>query len=421
MTDSGSLSEKLKSMGVRLGPKPTPAAPPKQKARSYDIEKVIQGSDIRTRYGPAFLVKETYPLDYIHGRLALCSQHDLDMLAAWAGTPRITGAGGQNVVFLDTETSGLAGGTGTYAFLIGIGYLTNSGFELLQFFMRDPDQEPALLDALNQWLVNFDVVVTFNGKSFDIPLLNTRFEMNRIETPFERFQHLDVLQIARKLWRDRLPSRALPELEREIVQFYRTEEEVPGWMIPQMYFDYLRSGDARPLSGIFYHNARDILSLAALYGHIGAMLKDPLAQAADYGLDLAAIARLYEEMGWIEEAAQLYECCLERRDLPEPFFLKTMERFALLRRRRGDWDSATQLWRKAAEHGELGACIELAKFYEHRARDYEEALNWARKALDILDSVHHFSRGARRAIERDIERRIGRLYRRVYRDYGSFE
>ena len=413
MPDPESLSEKIKSMGVQLGSRQVPTAP-KTGDAVYGIEAVVKGSDVPTIYGEAFLVHQQYPADYNHGQLVLCPSHDLDVLAAWAGTPRITRAGGQNVVFLDTETSGLMGGTGTYAFLVGIGYRTAEGFELLQFFMRDPDQEAALLAALQQWLAQFDVVVTFNGKSFDVPLLNTRYVINGISPPFEGYEHLDVLQIARKLWRDRLPSRALGELEKEIVQFRRTEEEVPGWMIPQMYFDYLRSGDARPLSGIFYHNALDILSLASLYGHVAQMLKDPLGQAVNYGLDLAAIARLYEDMGWIDQAAQLYECCLDQGDLPEPFFFKTMERFALLRRRHGDWESAAQLWKRAAEHGELGACIELAKFYEHRARDYSEALNWARRALEILDTTHYFS-GSRRAAERDIERRIGRLYRRVNR------
>ena len=146
--------------------------------------------------------------------------------------------------------------------------------------MRDPGQEAALLAALDQWLAEFDVIVTFNGKSFDVPLLNSRFLMNGITTPFERYEHVDVLQIARKLWRDRLPSRALGELEKEIIHFYRTGDDIPGWMIPQVYFDYLRSGDARPLAGVFYHNVIDILTLAALFGHIGAMLNDPTASGS---------------------------------------------------------------------------------------------------------------------------------------------
>lgn len=415
MPDPEELFQKLKSMGVQLGANHLPETPKVQRS-GYGIEKVVSGRDIHTVYGPAFIVEEHYPLDYVHGQIALCSEHEMDILAEWGGTPRITQTGGENVVFLDTETSGLAGGTGTYAFLVGIGYRTPVGFDLVQLFMRDPAQEAALLAALDQWLARFNVVVTFNGKTFDVPLLNTRYAMNGLTTPFPIYEHLDVLHVARKLWRDRLPSRALGELEKEIVQFYRTGEEVPGWMIPQLYFDYLRSGDARPLGGVFYHNARDILSLAALYGHIAVMLNDPLSDAVPYGLDIAAIARMYEEMGRLEHAAGLYERSLEVGDIPEPLFFKTMERFALLRRRTGELEKAALLWRKAAEHGELFSCIELSKYYEHHQSNDMAALEWARKALEILDSTRYFT-GSRKTVERDIERRIGRLSQRVYRSF----
>jgi len=417
MADSESLFEKLKSMGVQIGTsKIQPAAKPAR--GGFGIETVISGTDIPTAYGQTYLIQEQYQAGYLHGRLPLCDDHEMNVLANWGHTPRITRPGGENVVYLDTETSGLAGGTGTYVFLVGIGYRTINGFELVQFFMRDPGQEAALLAALDQWLARFDVIVTFNGKSFDVPLLNTRFQMNGISPPFESFEHLDVLHIARRLWRDRLPSRALGELEKEVVQFYRTGEDIPGWLIPQMYFDYLRSGDARPLAGIFYHNARDILSLAVLTGHVAEMLNNPLGQSVDYGLDLAAIARLYEEMGRLEQAAVLYERSLEMGDLPEEFFFKIMERFALLRRKTGEWEKATALWQKAADHGQLAACVELSKYYEHRLRNYNEALIWARKAMEILDSTRYFE-GSRKSTEREIERRIGRLYQRVYRGFEA--
>lgn len=421
MTDSESLFEKLKSMGVNMGAShvhPPPKPPTSSQPAGYGIETIISGVDHSTVYGQAFLYQEQYNADYNHGRIPLCQERDMQVLATWGGTPRICQTDCQNVVFLDTETSGLQGGTGTYAFLVGIGYRTPTGFELVQFFMRDPGQEPALLAALDEWLARFNVVVTFNGKTFDLPLLNTRYTLNGLSAPFGSFEHLDVLHIARKLWRDRLPSRALGELEKEIVQFYRTGEDIPGWLIPQLYFDYLRTGDARPLGGIFYHNARDILSLAALYGRIAEMLNDPLGDSVDYGLDLAAIARIYEEKGWIEQAATLYERCLEIGDMPEHFFFKTMERFALLRRRKGEWELAAQLWKKAAEHGELSSCIELSKYYEHRMRNDMEALNWARRALDILDSMRYFE-GSRKAIEQDLERRIGRLNSRVYKNFDE--
>jgi uncharacterized protein len=412
MDNNESFYDKLKSLNVHLGASHIKTAQ-KPRTAGYGIETVVKGTDLPTVYGLAFLSEEHYPADYIHGQFPLCIERPMDVLAAWGGTPRITTPGGQNVVFLDTETTGLAGGAGTYAFLVGIGYRTETGFALIQFFMRGPEAEPALLAALDTWLSRFDTVITFNGKSFDVPLLNNRYIMNGLSSPFGQYQHLDVLQIARKLWRDRLPSRALGDLEKEIIRYYRTSDEVPGWMIPQLYTDYLFSGDARPLGGVFYHNAVDILTLAALYGYIANLIKDPLSEPSCYALDMAAIARLYEDMGRIEQAAELYERSLASGELPQEFFFKTIERYAVLRRRQGEWDRAVQLWHKAAEHGHPSACVELAKYFEHRERNNAEALKWARKALENLERTHLYTT----TFEREIERRIGRLVQRVYRDF----
>ncbi len=273
---------------------------------------------------------------------------------------------------------------------------------------------------MDQWLTRFDVVITFNGKSFDIPLLNTRYQINGLTSPFANQQHVDMLQIARKLWRDRLASRALGELEKEIINFYRTTDDVPGWMIPQLYFDYLSTGDARPLYGIFYHNAIDILSLSALFGSIASLMKDPIHQETVYGLDMAAIARIFEEMGQIEQAAKLYKCSLDQGDLPEPFFCKTIDRYAQLHKRQNEWQHAISLWQMGAEHKMVSACVELSKYYEHHERNYFEALSWAKKALENLEKTDLFDY-PNKGIERDIQRRIGRLYQRVYRKLGTNE
>jgi uncharacterized protein len=415
--DPESLFDKLKSMGVQLGAsKLTPPAQAGARPPQHGIESVVSGSHFETVLGQTFITTDRYPTDHQHGCVPLCAERELDVLAAWSQASRVLQPGGKNLVFLDTETSGLAGGTGTYAFLIGIGYRTEDGFELVQFFMRDPSEEAALLAALDQWLSRFDVVVTFNGKSYDIPLLTTRYQLNGLTPPFARYEHVDVLQIARKLWRDRLPSRALGDLEKEIVRFWRTTDEVPGWMIPELYFTYLRSGDARPLGGVFYHNAIDILSLAALFGHVATLLKDPLHQETIYGLDLAAIARLYEELGWLEQAAELYTRSLQQGDLPEPFFFKTIERYAQLHRRQKGWDKAVALWRIGAEHGMVSACVELSKFYEHHERNYLEAMNWARKAQENLEKMDLFDY-PQKTLERDLHQRIGRLNQRMYRTF----
>lgn len=414
MDNRESMYEKLKALGMRLGAEHL-VKPEERRVHLHGIETVIDGRVIENDFGMTFEHKERYLHDYEHGSISLCSDCTKEVLAAWAKTSRISSPDGQNVVFLDTETSGLFGGSGTYVFLVGLGFRSVDGFHLVQLFMRDPNQEAAFLAALNDILAQFDVVVTFNGKTFDVPMLNTRYLMNGFAEPFTEYEHVDMLHIARKLWRDRLPSRALGALEGSILNVYRSQEEVPGWLIPQIYFDYLRSGDARPLAGVFYHNAIDILSLAALYNRVAALLADPLTEAASEGIDMAAIARLYEELGWLEQAARLYERSLEVGDLPENIFFKTLERYALMRRRQKDWTKAVELWRTAAAHGMPGACLELSKYYEHRERNPLEALEWARRALEHLEVGIGEYPGKR--LEKEVHQRIGRLYRRVYESF----
>jgi tetratricopeptide (TPR) repeat protein len=162
----------------------------------------------------------------------------------------------------------------------------------------------------------------------------------------------------------------LGEVERQILGLGRTQEEVPGYLVPQIYVDYLKSGDARPLAGVFYHNAMDVLSLAGLFTHTAALLDDPQGFSELPGLDLVALAHLFEELEHYDDAVSLYALGLGR-DIPEEHFWKTVMRYALLYKRRGEWEKAVALWEKAAGHGDVAACIELAKYYEHRVEDYQ--------------------------------------------------
>ncbi len=382
---SESISDKLKSLGVQLGTQNVP--PPKKAETGYPIESVLNGTDLPTAFGHAFVVENRFGIDYLHGDVVLHTEINPHMVAAWARTNDLNPALLDKILFLDTETSGLAGGTGTYTFLIGLGFHTSEGFAVQQIFMRDPDQEPALLAALSSIIHPFEYVVTFNGKSFDIPLLNARHVMNGISSPFPAMGHIDLLPLARRLWRNRLESRALKDLEIEILHVPRTQDEVPGWMIPEIYFEYLRTGDARPLAGVFYHNAMDILSLAALFNVCSDLLFEPLSLKNVPGLDLVAVAHLFEELNEIEAAVSVYEESLTRGDLPLHIYLETLQRFALLYRRQARWNEAVNLWHKAAEHHWLDAIVELAKYYEHQERAYITALRWTDQAVASLEGM----------------------------------
>ncbi|MCJ7584237.1 MAG: ribonuclease H-like domain-containing protein [Anaerolineales bacterium] len=380
-----SLAEKLKSLGVKFGTSDLLPPQPKPKT-SVPIEEVVDGRYIATPQGDTFVYENHYPLDYHHGIVPLCPPAPLHTLAQWANDMRLANLPLEAFAFLDTETSGLAGGTGTYAFMVGVGRFEGETFRLVQFFMRDPSEEAALLEALADFLAPCKALVTFNGKAFDAPLLAARYTLHATPSPFADFAHLDLLPLARRRWRDRLPSRALKYLEENVLNASRTVEEVPGYEIPYLYFDYLRSGDATPLKGVFYHNAMDVVALAAMLNHTSHMLADPLHESIEHGLDRIALAKLFEDLGKWDEAARLYERGLEQQ-LPETDFWQAVKRLSLLQRRRGDLSEAARLWEKAAAEGHVYAHIELAKYYEHRLRDHAAALEWTRKAMERVGEL----------------------------------
>ncbi len=376
-----SLADKLKSLGVKVGTREIPT--PKPDAR-FSIDSVVPGAFASTSLGETFIHEERFAADYHHGLAPIKLQAPLNIMSAWAADARLRDLPIESFAFLDTETSGLSGGTGTYAFLVGVGKFVNDEFVLQQFFMRDPSEESALLEGLGEFLASTQALVTFNGKAFDAPLLVTRYTLHRIPVPFKEFAHLDLLPLARRLWRDRLESRALKFLEENILFAPRTVEEVPGYEIPYLYFDYLRDGDARPLKGVFYHNAMDVVAMAALLSHTAKMLEDPFHEGIEHGLDVVALAKLYEDLGQWDTAARLFERGLEK-GISEENFVETVRRLSVLQKRRGDFDEAIRLWEEAASNGHIYAFIELAKYYEHKQRDTKSALKWTKSAQKQIE------------------------------------
>jgi uncharacterized protein YprB with RNaseH-like and TPR domain len=377
------LSDRLKALGVKIGTKDLPLPQP---SKNVPVEEIVAGRFIDTGNGSTFLIEKDFPVTYLHGQVGLRITTAPHTIAEWAGEEKIVEQNPESMVFLDTETSGLAGGTGTFAFLVGVGRYTKEGFHLAQFFMRDPLEEPALLLALEDFLAPCQTVVSFNGKAFDVPLLNTRYTLQGWKSPFKKFAHVDLLHLARRLWRDRLPSRTLANLEVQILHASRTDEEIPGWMIPQIYFDYLREGDARPLQRVFYHNSMDVISLAALLNHTSSILEDPLSLQTSESIDLAAIARLFEDLGHSDKAKEVYETCL-KAEIPGELYDDTILRLSLLYKHINNYSAAIPLWEQAASHRRLFAYEELAKYYEHHAQDLDLALKWTCDALECIKTA----------------------------------
>lgn len=402
-----SLADKLKSLGVKVG---TSHLPPSQTA-SHTIDSVVAGTFLSTPRGEAFVSERVFDKDYLHGKISPYSDFPLSLISQWTKDPRIASLPISKFAFLDTETSGMAGGTGTYAFLVGAARFVDGKFVLQQFFLRDPSEEAAMLEALINVLGPCEGLVTFNGKSFDAPLLVTRYSLHKIPVLFKNYAHLDLLPLARRLWRDRLPSRALKYLEEHVLGFTRTSEEVPGYEIPWLYFDYLRTGDARPLGGVFYHNAMDVVAMAALLGHVSELLADPYNGRVEHGLDFIALGKLFEDLGHWDEAARLFERGLES-GVEESDFSVAVKRLSILQKKRGDLSQAVHLWEQASQRGHIYAQIELAKYYEHKLRDVKSSIKWARSARREVEKAD-LPAYIRKHWLNEIDHRLARLERKA--------
>lgn len=372
-----SLRDRLKSLGVQVGIRSDASLAP---IRKYPVHEILSGDALQNSFGATFCHTETYPHSYRHGNTFLDANAEIAILAKWAKTADLEMERSTSLVFLDTETTGLSGGTGTFVFLVGIGYQDSDGFTVKQFFLTDPAEEAPFLASLSEALSGFHGLVTFNGKSFDVPLLNTRYALNRLSTPFQGLSHIDLLPMARRLWKYRLANRNLSILETEILELKRSNEEIPGWMIPEMYIDYCRTGDARPLKGIFYHNAMDIVSLAALMFRISYMLVDDSHTDDIEGVDMMAIGKLYESLGQDSEAQFRYQDALQR-PMTDAHLRLTRKSQAHLFKKQDDWKQSLLLFKELAEIGDWEACEELAKYFEHIEKDYVQARKFCEMGL----------------------------------------
>ncbi|HYT19984.1 MAG TPA: ribonuclease H-like domain-containing protein [Candidatus Polarisedimenticolia bacterium] len=301
-------------------------------------------------------------------------------------------------LFLDTETTGLAGGTGTYAFLIGLAWWDAGGLQVEQFLMRDFAEEHSLLQELSQRLAERPVLVTFNGKSFDWPLLENRFTMTRSIAVPKLAAHLDLLHPARALWKLRLGSVRLVELERHVLDAprlgWQRDNDVSSALIPQFYFDYLRGGPVEPLAAVVRHNQMDLRGLAALFGKINALLSQQADTEIEIeSLDLFGLSRFFQRRG---ENDRAHSACAQALEigLPAEFRPKACRELAQMAKRRGEHARAAEIWLEivADAHDGIHACEQLAIYYERHAKDFYRATEFAQLALVKIRRQHSSSR-----------------------------
>ena len=327
------------------------------------------------------MIRQSCPVSQRHGRQHYASALEMSgsLLAQLARDPALAPLDITQVAFLDCETTGLAGGTGTCAFLVGIAWIESASIQIEQHFLPDYPTEPAFVAAVDACLEDFGGIVSFNGKSFDLPLLETRFALNRHPAGCLEIPHADLLHPARRLWRHRLESCSLGSLEQRVLHHYR-DDDVPGWLIPGLYFDYLRTGDVRPLSPVFEHNRLDLLAMVALVGRFGQILTGEAGP--DDPRDLYGLGTIFEDLGLVDRALDSYETALGI-GLPYDLQGSALIRIAVTHRRAERGELALAAWQRLADfQGDAAAraLVEMAKHYEHGQRDYALATDLTRQA-----------------------------------------
>ena len=380
-----------------LKPRPAPSAPAR-----------LPGQERVTASGVFQLIENAYPLVYAHGLwpLAAWLERDASITARLVHPEPPADLDLRSLAFVDIETTGLAGGTGTLPFLVGVGTYTGEQFVLRQYFMRDPAEEAGVLNQLVSDLAPAAGWVTFNGRAFDLPILETRLTLNRQHGALGQRPHLDLLPLARRLYRGRLPSCALNDLEKHILRVTREQDDVPGELIPQMYLDYLRTGDASDMRRVIYHNAIDILSMVTLGAHLLDAFATPLetpspparVQRSQTPADdprtpsqnqkpeiVLRLGGWHEDQGRPETAEAAYRLALgSQLDLEDRRLGLT--RLAALLKRTNRRAEAAPLWEQLASFSTDDAApfVELAKFYEWHALDLEQAVAWTKRALKVV-------------------------------------
>ncbi|MBN2207618.1 MAG: ribonuclease H-like domain-containing protein [Candidatus Aminicenantes bacterium] len=411
-TDEGlSTKEKLQSL-IAL------TVPGERKGRGRQAKLSTAAPTVRR--SPALRIFENpYPLHVRYGRVTLASGLRYDpsrlglLLRSSGGSDEPAAFDLGRALFIDLETTGLAGGTGTLPFLVGMGYYRDERFHVIQHFLEDPAAEGEFVRGLGRFFeeMGFTSLVSYNGKLFDLPILETRFILQRTPFPLDGLPHLDFLFAARTLWKHKYDSCRLFHLAREVVRAERSED-IPSAEIPVRYFEYLRSGDFGLIEPILYHNQEDILSLLGIViaGLDLIMAADEACERGDPAdaMDLYGAGRFFERAGEAATSAHYYEQAL-RGGLSRETAAAARRRLSAHFKRAKDFDRAVALWSEMCEADQLASYRELAIYYEHRAKDLSKALVLAEEGLARAD------REASDPFRADFQHRIERLQAKIGR------
>ncbi len=376
------------------------------------IEALVPGKIIPCESCEVFVARRDHETNYLHGNIRLedIYQESLEVFGEISSHPELAYMNPDQTVFIDTETTGLSGGTGTYAFQVGIGFFDQGKFVVEQYLMRDQAEEMEMLSLLRERLSRFRFLVSFNGKSFDIPLLESRFILSRIRPDVLALPHLDLLYPARRIWKRSLESCRLSNLEQELLGLERLDD-VPGELIPGIYFQYLEDGDPTRMERVFYHNRLDILTLVTLTVLIHRLVTDKAAYCRRDGMEQYSLGRIHFDRGRLDDAVACLKSALTSCTYTDQEW-EVMKHLSIVYKRSGELKLAVQAWKDMigidADRG-LFPFIELAKYYEHREKDYERAEGFARRAEMANQYLHAVN-------PEEIEHRIHRLREKQEKD-----
>jgi uncharacterized protein len=386
-----------------------PGGPDKVRPTGTDEAAEILGGEWRELRGERFLVIDRkYPPGHRHGHVVVADTLPPDE-GCWSRFPLLDGSATRippdgRMLFLDLETTGIAGGAGTYAFLVGCAWYQDGCLRVRQFFLSNFAAERVLLEAVADVAGLCGAVVTYNGKSFDLPLIETRFQLHRLETPFTGMPHVDMLHPARRLWRDdegddsvgrsvdrgRVGSCRLSALEQTLCGHMR-EGDVPGFEIPSRYFHFVRTGDPRGLAAVMEHNRLDLVSLAMLTARASQLLEDGPATART-GREALGMGRLYERAGMSAAARAAFLRAAEYRETDTVTCAEAWRAYAVLSRRERRFADAAHGWRCILELAECPPAMQreaseaLAVHHEHRLRDLQAARAFALQSLNVTST-----------------------------------
>lgn len=379
------------------------------RANPSDLENLLEGR----WYGHCFIVERRTPASAKYGRARMgdlaeklhASAHEAPMVCGGA-------AAKPPFVFFDLETTGLSGGAGTQAFLVGCGWFEDDGsFTTRQYLLARYSDERAMLTAVADELSRAGALVSFNGKSFDAPVLETRYLFHRLEWTASRQPHIDVLHPARRFWKE--DECSLGVLEQQVLGAWR-EDDVPGSEIPERYFHFVRSGDASALAGVLEHNRRDLLSLAGLTSR----LLEIVAGGPDYAenaREALALGHVYTRARAEGRAIESYEravtlAATSRGTRAALVTEDALHALAVAYRRARRFDEAAKCWTALIESGcannvERAAIEALAIHHEHRRRDLASARSFAERNVVVSGPRQAWQTAARQRLTR-IERKI---------------